>query len=94
MKLGVSIFVMNKITSYKDLLVWQKAVDISVEVYKLTNSFSPKDEIFGLTSQVRKAANSILLNIAEGHGKNSTKHFLSYLITAYGSNSEFKRQIE
>ena len=57
---------MNKINSYKDLLVWQKAIDISFEVYRLTRLHFPNDEIFGLTSQVRRAANSISLNIAEG----------------------------
>ncbi len=61
-----------KVNSYKDLLVWQKAIDISVEVYKVTADF-PLTEIYGLTNQVRRASNSISLNIAEGFGRKSTK---------------------
>ena len=81
---------MNKISSYKDLLVWQKAIDISVEVYRLTRLHFPNDEIFGLTSQVRRAANSIQLNIAEGYGKHTTKKYINFLVTAYSSNNELE----
>jgi four helix bundle protein len=79
---------MSVIKSYKDLLVWQKAIDISVEVYRLTKDHFPADEIFGLTSQVRRAANSISLNIAEGHGKHTSKSFANYLNTAFTSSNE------
>jgi len=81
---------MGQINSYKDLLVWRKAIDISVEVYRLTGKYFPKEEIFGLTSQVRRAANSISLNIAEGHGKHTTKNFVNYLVTAFTSNNEIE----
>ncbi len=81
---------MDKISSFKDLLVWQKAIDISVEVYRLTRLHFPKDEIFGLTSQLRRAANSISLNIAEGYGKHATKNYINYLVTAYASNNELE----
>jgi four helix bundle protein len=79
---------MTKINSYKDLLVWQKAIEISVEVYRLTREYFPKDEIFGLTSQVRRAANSVSLNIAEGYGKHTTKNYVNYLANSYASNNE------
>jgi four helix bundle protein len=79
---------MSEIKSFKDLLVWQKATDISVEVYSLTRKLFPSDEIFGLTSQVRRASNSISLNIAEGHGKHTTKNFVHYLNTAFSSKNE------
>ncbi len=77
---------MSKINSFEDLLVWQKAIDISVEVYKLTNNF-PKEEIFGLTSQLRRASNSISLNISEGSIK-STATFVLQLGHARGSAGE------
>ncbi|MBC7862915.1 MAG: four helix bundle protein [Bacteroidia bacterium] len=80
---------MSKINSYKDLIVWQRAIDIAVEVYKITKKF-PSDEIFGLTSQVRRASYSVSLNIAEGHGRNTTKSFLNFLRIAKGSLDELE----
>lgn len=68
-------------------MVWQKAIDISAEVYKLSAIF-PSSEMYGLTNQLRRAANSISLNIAEGHGRNSTKSFTNYLNIARGSLNE------
>lgn len=79
---------MSGIQSYQDLFVWQKAIEIAVEVYSLTRQHFPSDEIFGLTSQMRRAANSISLNIAEGQGKHTTKNFVNYLNIAYSSRSE------
>jgi four helix bundle protein len=76
----------KKIKSFEDLIVWQKAVELSVEVYKLSRNF-PKEEIFGLTAQIRRASNSISLNIAEGTVK-STKSYINHLKTAAGSASE------
>jgi hypothetical protein len=64
--------------NYKELKVWQKAMDVVVTVYELTRSF-PKDELFGLTSQLRRAAVSIPLNIAEGAGCNSDLEFARFL---------------
>jgi four helix bundle protein len=78
-----------KINSFKDLKVWQKAMDISVEVYQLTSVF-PIQEIYGLTNQIRRASNSVSLNIAEGHGRNSTKSYVNFLNIANGSLNELE----
>ncbi|MBI3520238.1 MAG: four helix bundle protein [Bacteroidetes bacterium] len=77
---------MGKINSFEDLLVWQKAINIAVEVYKLTSKF-PKEEVFGLTSQLRRASTSISLNISEGSVK-STATFILQLGHAKGSSGE------
>jgi four helix bundle protein len=77
---------MIKINSFEDLIVWQKAIDLSVEIYKSSGKF-PKEEIFGLVSQIRRASNSISLNIAEGSVK-STKTFINQLTIANGSAAE------
>lgn len=77
---------MSKINSFEDLLVWQKAINISVEVYKTTSKF-PKEEIFGITSQLRRASNSMSLNISEGSVK-STATFVLQLGHALGSGAE------
>jgi four helix bundle protein len=79
----------DKINSYKDLVVWQKAMDISVEVYKLTMSF-PQNEIYALTNQIRRASNSVSLNIAEGHGRKSTRAYTNFLNIAHGSLNELE----
>ena len=78
---------MSKINSFKDLLVWQKAIQIAVEVYKVTKDF-PSEEIFGLRSQIRRAANAIALNIAEGFGRHTTKSYINYLVTARSTLNE------
>ena len=83
---------MNKLKSYKDLLVWQRAVDISVEVYAISASF-PKEEVFGLTNQIIRASNSISLNIAEGYSRNSAKAYLNFLNIAQGSLFELESGI-
>ncbi len=83
---------MNKLKSYKDLLVWQRAVDISVEVYAISAAF-PKEEVFGLTNQIRRASNSISLNIAEGYSRNSAKAYLNFLNIAQGSLFELESGI-
>lgn len=80
------------VTSYKDLDVWQKAMDLVTEVYALTKGF-PRDELYGLTSQMRRAAVSIPSNIAEGRGKRSTGDFMRFLNIAYGSAAELETQI-
>lgn len=77
---------MSKINSFEDLIVWQKAINLSVEVYKASTKF-PKEEIFGLTSQIRRASNSVSLNIAEGSAR-TTKMFINQLIIANGSATE------
>ena len=81
--------------SYKDLIVWQKSMDLVVGIYKLTDNF-PKSEIYGLTSQMRRCSVSIPSNIAEGRGigKGSKKDYRHFLIIAYGSGKELETQIE
>ena len=82
-----------KIYSYKDLIVWQKAIDLAISIYRLTENF-PKSEIYGLTSQMRRASISIPSNIAEGRMRRSRKEFIRFLLIAYGSGAELETQIE
>ncbi len=77
---------------FKDLDVWKKSMALVTRIYLLTKSL-PKDEMYGLTSQMRRAAVSIPSNIAEGRGKRSTKDFLRYLNIAYGSSAELETQM-
>ena len=72
------------IRDFQDLIVWQKSVDLAVELYRLTRSF-PDEERFGLTSQIRKAAVSVSSNIAEGSGRGTTRDLLSFLTNSRGS---------
>lgn len=81
-----------KITSFRDLLVWQKGLDIAKAVYGLTARF-PKEELFGLTSQMRRAAVSISSNIAEGRGRSTRKDFVQFLHIAQGSLAELETQL-
>jgi len=78
--------------SFRDLIVWQRAVDMTVSVYELTENF-PRKEIYGLTSQLRRAAVSVASNIAEGAGRGSKKEFRQFLNTARGSNCELQTQL-
>ena len=80
------------IKSYRDLIVWQKAMDLVEDVYKKTKGF-PREELYGLTSQLRRAVVSVPSNIAEGQGRTSTKEFLHHLSIAYGSLCEVETQI-
>jgi four helix bundle protein len=78
--------------SYKQLEVWQKAMDLAESCYFTTRRF-PKDELFGLTSQIRRAASSIPANIAEGQGRDHTKEFLNFLSIARGSLMELETHL-
>ena len=78
--------------SYKDFIVWQKAIDLSVEIYNLIKLL-PKTETYGLSDQMRRAVVSIPSNIAEGQGRNSTKEFVYFLSIARGSQKELETQI-
>jgi four helix bundle protein len=78
--------------SYEDLKVWRRAMDLVLEVYRSTSSF-PKQETYGLTSQMRRAAVSIPSNIAEGKGRFSRKELLQFLFHARGSLLELQTQI-
>jgi len=77
--------------THKDLDVWIKSIELVTKVYKLTNNF-PKDELYGLANQIRRAAVSVPSNIAEGAGRNSTNEFLQFLYYAKGSLSELETQ--
>ena len=79
--------------SYRDLIVWQKSMKLSKEIYLLTKTF-PKEEFYGLTSQIRRCAISIPSNIAEGKGRNSDKEFIRFLQVALGSVYELQTQLE
>ena len=77
------------IRDFKDLIVWQKSVDLAVDIYAMTRSF-PEDEKFGLTSQLRRASVSISSNIAEGNGRPTSKDYLRFLGTSTGSLNEVR----
>lgn len=79
--------------SYKDLVAWQKSMDLVTATYRATAIF-PKDELFGLTSQLRRAAVSIPSNIAEGQGRLSEKEFRYFLGQARGSLMEVETQMQ
>lgn len=83
----------RRISSYRDLLVWQKAMSLVTEVYRFSQSF-PSSELYGLTSQVRRSAVSIPSNIAEGYGRHSTQDYKRFLRIAAGSLFELQTQIE
>ena len=82
----------ERVKSNRDLIVWQKAMDMVVAVYQVTNHF-PDHERFGLTSHTRKSAISVPSNIAEGHARNSTREFLHHLSIAQGSRAETETQL-
>ena len=83
---------MSKINSYKDLIVWQKAVEVAVDVFKTTKSF-PKSELYGLTSQIRRSAFSIPSNIAEGFCRRSRAEYRQFLRVAFASGAELETQL-
>ena len=82
----------NSVKSFQDLVVWQKAMELVTEIYKVSQKF-PKEEMFGLTSQIRRAAVSIPSNIAEGRGKSSKGEFQQFLYHARGSLAEVETQL-
>jgi four helix bundle protein len=78
--------------NYKGLKVWQKSYQLCLDIYKVTKGF-PREETYGLTSQIRRAAVSIPSNIAEGYGRKTTPEYIRSLYIAYGSNCELETQI-
>ena len=78
--------------SFRELIVWQRSIELATAVYRASASF-PKEEIYGLTSQIRRCAVSIPSNIAEGQGRLSTGEFRHFLGIARGSNFELQTQI-
>jgi four helix bundle protein len=84
---------MKQIKTFKDLLIWQKAMQMVTNIYTTTKSF-PKDEMYGLTSQIRRAAVAIPSNIAEGYGRNHTKEYIQFLYISISSLYELQTQLE
>ncbi|MCH7662847.1 MAG: four helix bundle protein [Chloroflexi bacterium] len=82
-----------KVKGYRDLLVWQKGIELVKENYLLTKQF-PKDETYGLSSQIRRASVSIPSNIAEGQARKHTTEFRQFLYVALGSLAEVDTQME
>ncbi len=80
------------VSSYRQLVVWQKAIELVLEIYRATQDF-PKEEMYGLTSQLRRAAVSVPSNIAEGQGRFSTGEFKQFLGHAKGSLFELQTQV-
>ena len=82
-----------RVKSFRDLLVWQKAMSLARQIYALTAAF-PKEELFGLSSQMRRAAVSVPSNLAEGQGQLTDKGFIPYISRARGSLYELETQAE
>ncbi len=80
------------INSYRDLLVWKAAVDLAVACYEVTQQF-PKGEMYGMTSQIRRAAAGVAANIAEGYGRGTTPNFIQFLKIAQGSLKELETHV-
>jgi four helix bundle protein len=80
------------INSCRDLKVWQGAMELAVACYDLTKTF-PRDEAYGVTAQIRRAAASVAANIAEGHGRESTASFVQFLRIAQGSLKELETHV-
>ena len=83
---------MSVVKSYRDLQVWQFAIELTTDIYTFTANF-PKNESFGLSSQLQRAAVSVPSNIAEGHARDSTKEYLRFISIALGSLAEAETQL-
>jgi len=81
------------VQSFRDLTVWQTSIQLTVSIYRLTQGF-PREEIYGLSSQMRRSAVSVASNIAEGQGRLTTGEFRQFLGIARGSNFELQTQLE
>lgn len=81
-----------KVNNYRDLVVWQQGIQLVKLIYKITSTF-PKEEMYGLTSQMRRCAVSIPSNIAEGHARDSLKEYIQFLSIAVGSLAELQTQL-
>ncbi|MGB7265841.1 MAG: four helix bundle protein [Terracidiphilus sp.] len=79
--------------SFRDLIVWQRSIQLATEIYRVSSGF-PKEELYGLTSQIRRSAVSVACNIAEGQGRLSTGEFRQFLGIARGSNFELQTHLE
>ena len=78
--------------NYKELKVWQKSYELCLDIYKITSKF-PKEERYGLVSQMRRSSISVPSNIAEGYGRKTTADYIRFLYIAYGSNCELETQV-
>ena len=83
---------MSTVYSYEDLSVWKKSMNLAVMIYELTK-LMPKEEVYGLSAQMRRAAVSVPSNIAEGQQRVSTRDFLRFLSIARGSNAQLQMQL-
>src|SRR3989344_1769740 len=81
-----------KLQSFRELIVWQKALRLAIEIYSVSKNF-PKEELYGLTSQIRRAAFSIPANIAEGYARRHLGEYLQFLGIAFGSGAELETQL-
>jgi four helix bundle protein len=81
------------VKSFRDLVVWQRSMQMTLGIYKLTQGF-PREEVYGLSSQIRRAAVAVPSNIAEGQGRLNTGEFRQFLGIARGSNCELQTQLE
>jgi len=84
---------MARISHFRELRVWQRGMELVADIYRTSGGF-PRDEIYGLTSQLRRAAVSVPSNIAEGHTPESTKEYLNHLSIAQASLAEMETQLE
>lgn len=82
----------RSIQSYRDLVVWQKAIALSVACYEVSGTL-PKDESFGMIAQIRRASVSVAANIAEGHGREHTRSFVNFLRNSQGSLKELETHL-
>jgi four helix bundle protein len=83
---------MSEVKSYKDLLIWQKGIELTEKVYQLVKSF-PNEELYALTSQIKRCTISIPSNIAEGYGRKTTKNYIQFLRISIGSLFELETQL-
>ncbi|OGD53993.1 hypothetical protein A3J78_01310 [Candidatus Beckwithbacteria bacterium RBG_13_35_6] len=83
---------MRKTQNYKELIVWQKSINLAVDVFELTKKF-PISELYGITSQIRRSAFSIPSNIAEGYNRGTRGEYKKFLQIAYGSAAELETQL-
>ncbi len=88
----MSVVTTKSLRSYKELIAWQKSIDLVAEIYRITQEF-PREEIYGLTSQLRRSAVSIPSNIAEGQGRATKGEFIQFLCHARGSLFELETQV-
>ena len=80
------------VESYRDLKVWQKAMDLVEMIFSLTSKL-PREQVYGMSSQMQRAANSVPSNIAEGHARDSTKEYLYHISVSLGSIAELETQL-